>query len=205
MFIGNREPAREPVRAAAGHLGVRIEENTGDWMVLAYEATRVLLDLSSDRARRDQGVFSEPSRFFKAAMAPGAATRPAGDHCQTMPLASPVAPSLGVATPAPVEILTPTAVQPMEPIISQPQMPEVAVQAAIKLSEAFGKYGETRLEGKLGKDVDEAAVPAKGESYRRTSFANLQSTAKLIVDAIGDKQASELSKADFTEAFSIIQ
>ncbi|MCF6431009.1 DUF6538 domain-containing protein [Leisingera sp. MMG026] len=78
LFLGNREAAREPVRSAAGRLCVQIAENTSDWMILAYEATRVLLDLSMERARRDQGVYSEPSRFFQAAIATEASTAPAG-------------------------------------------------------------------------------------------------------------------------------
>lgn len=205
LFLGNREAAREPVRSAAGRLGVQIAENTSDWMILAYEATRVLLDLSMERARRDQGVYSEPSRFFQAAIATEASIASAGYHSQPMPSSAPVAPSFAAEAPAPLEVLRPTAVLPSEPTITQPPKLEIAKQATIKLSEAFERYGETRLEGKLGKEVDEVAVPAKGGSYQRNSFANLQSTAKLIVDVIGDKPASELKKADFTEAFSIIQ
>lgn len=124
---------------------------------------------------------------------------------QPMPPAAAVTPALAVTALAPAKGPSPAVVQHTEQENNQVPAPMVSNKATIKLSEAFGKYGGTRLEGKAGKEVDEVAVPAKGESYKRNSFANLQSTAKLIVNVIGDKQASELTKADFTEAFSIIQ
>lgn len=195
LFLGNREVAREPVRAAAGRLGVRISENTNDWMALAYEATRVLLDVSTERAQRDQGIFSAPSLFFQSAMTTNAATPPVAQFTQ------PVCPAAPVMALSPVEAV----VQHIEPEKHPIPALKASVKATIKLSEAFEKYGGTRLEGKAGKEVDEVAVPAKGESYKRNSFANLQSTAKLIVNVIGDRPVSELTKADFTEAFSIIQ
>ena len=70
LLLRNREVARAPVQAAAARLGVNINENENEknWMVIAYEATRVLLDLSVERSQRDQGVFSGRSRFFETAM-----------------------------------------------------------------------------------------------------------------------------------------
>lgn len=68
LLLRNREVARAPVQAAAARLGVNINENEENCMVIAYEATRVLLDLSVERSQRDQGVFSDRSRFFETAM-----------------------------------------------------------------------------------------------------------------------------------------
>lgn len=55
LLLRNREVARAPVHAAAARLGVNINENEENWMVIAYEATRVLLDLSGDRENAGLG------------------------------------------------------------------------------------------------------------------------------------------------------
>ncbi|CUH75079.1 Phage integrase family protein [Tritonibacter multivorans] len=206
LLLRNRDAAKEPVRAAAARLGVQVSEDNSDWVALAYEATRVLLDLSVERSQRDQGVFSAPSRFFEAAMKADAApsmpayrAEPSAIAVHAAPVAHMVAEPATATTSAPVS----APLNASEPI--QPSPPKATKKASIKLSEAFARYGETRLEGKLGKEVDEVAVPAKGESYERNSFANLRSTARLLVDVIGDKDVSELKKSDFTDAFSVIQ
>ncbi|QDY69312.1 site-specific integrase [Qingshengfaniella alkalisoli] len=205
LYLGNREAAREPIRTAADRLGVRIAEKTNDWMILAYEATRVLLDLSRERAQREQGIYSQPSRFFQAAMTAAEPTAPVGCHFQSTIPVTPATPSSTITAPATAMALTPPAAQTAAPIPCQPETRASEQQAAITLSEAFDRYGKTRLEGKPGKEVDEVAVLSKGDSYRRNSFANLQSTAKLIIDVIGDKPVSDLQRADFTSAFSLIQ
>ena len=200
LFVRNREVAREPVRAAAARLGVPIDENAKDWMQLAYEATRVLLDLSMERARREQGVFSQPSCIFHAATAPALATTIATGAFQSH---QPAVSAVNATTAAaPIVSTSPVFVAQAE---GAHLLAKAAKTASLKLSEAFEKYGNLRSEGKQGKEIDEVAVPTKGESYTRNSLANLQSTAKLIVDVIGNKQISELKRSDFTDAFSIIQ
>jgi integrase len=200
LFVRNREVARDPVRAAAARLGVPLDENAKDWMQLAYEATRVLLDLSMERARRDNGVFSQPSSFFQVATVPAVVTEtPVGaihNHQPVFPAAATTTAAAPTASPAQI-----IAAQPE----NAPRLSETARTASLTLSKAFEKYGNLRSEGKQGKEFDEVAVPAKGESYARNSFANLQSTAKLIVDVIGNKKISELKRSDFTDAFSIVQ
>lgn len=205
LVLGNREAAREPIRAASERLGVQIAEDTNDWMALAYETTRVLMDLSMERARRDQGVFFGPSRFFRAALATDGTAPGAEQTPRTMVSEGPKAPPTTLATPEPMVQQTRPVVGAMAPKISQPSEPKDSKAYTTRLSEAFKMYGEVRLQGKLGKEVEELAVPGTAESYARNSFANLKSTAKLIVDVIGDKQVSELTKADFTDAFSVIQ
>lgn len=206
LLLRNREVAREPVRAAAERLGVQVSEDNSDWVALAYEATRVLLDLSVERAQRDQGVFSGRSRFFETAMKADAApsmpayrVEPAAIAVHAAPVAQMVAEPATATTSAPVSA-PPTASEPIQP--SPPKAPK---KASIKLSEAYEKYSEARLAGKEGKRPEELAVKAKGESWERNSFSNLKANAKLMIDVIGDKQLCDLTKADFIEAFSIIQ
>jgi integrase len=206
LLLRNREVARAPVQAAAARLGVNINENEGNWMVIAYEATRVLLDLSVERSQRDQGVFSDRSRFFEAAMKadavpsmPAYHVEPAAIEVHAAPVAHVVAEPATATTSAPASAPL-TASEPVQP--SPPKAPK---KASIKLSEAYEKYREARLAGKEGKRPEELAVKAKGESWERNSFSNLKANTKLMIDVIGDKQLCDLTKADFIEAFSIIQ
>ena len=199
LLLRNREVAKQPVRAAAKRLGVQVPEDSNDWLALAYEATRVLLDLSVERSRRDQGIFTAPSRFFSKALTFD--TKPSEPACQDQTMASDVhtLPAQTIAEP------TSTLVETIKPEPMQPPSPDDFQNAPIKLSEAFERYANLRVEGKRGKEIDEVAMPEKGASYRKNSLANLRSTARLLVDVIGDKEIAELEKSDFTEAFSIIQ
>jgi len=196
LFIRNREAARTPVQEAAKRLGVQVHENTTDWLQLAYEATRVLYDLSVERTRRDQGAFAQPSPYFQAAVAPKQelATAPIPN---AIPAPSPISsPSVGLSQPASCM----TAVVPSQ---SDPS-PEPETNSSdheISLLEAFQRYAKVRVEGKAGKEVEERADVAKGVSYKRNSLANLQSSAKLVTNIIGNKPTSKLKLKDFTEAF----
>ncbi|AKO96892.1 Phage integrase family [Marinovum algicola DG 898] len=62
--------AQEPLRHVAAHLGIELPEAGGeDARILAYEATRVMLDNSEEKARRDRGIFPSPSPYFARAIA----------------------------------------------------------------------------------------------------------------------------------------
>lgn len=75
IYLGDREVARAPLRNVAAHLGVLLDESDQDWTALAYEATRVLLDVSTERARRQQGLYDQPTVFFRRAIS-SAVTQP---------------------------------------------------------------------------------------------------------------------------------
>ncbi|MDV4167941.1 site-specific integrase [Rhodovulum sp. FJ3] len=191
LLLRNREVARAPVQAAAARLGVNIMTNEENWMVIAYEATRVLLDLSVERSQRDQGVFSDRSRFFEVAMKadvapsmPAYRAEPTAIAVHAAPVAQVIAEPATATTSAPVSAPL-TASEPIQPSPSK-----ATKKASLKLSEAYEKYSEARLAGKEGKRPEELAVKAN---------------AKLMIDVIGDKQLGDLTKADFIEAFSIIQ
>jgi len=68
LFLRDREVARAPLRNVAQLLGLKLDEEREDWLALAIEATRVLLDVSAERARRDQGCYTTPSPAFTTAM-----------------------------------------------------------------------------------------------------------------------------------------
>lgn len=71
MYLGDRDVARRPLRHVAAHLGLGLEETDEDWTALAYEATKVLLDVSQERARRQQGIYEQPTLFFRVLPARG--------------------------------------------------------------------------------------------------------------------------------------
>lgn len=206
LLLCNREVAREPVRAAAEGLGVQVSEDNSDWVALAYEATRVLLDLSVERSQRDQGVFSDRSRFFDAAMKADVAPSMPAYRADPAPIAVQAARVAHVvAEPATATTSAPVSAPLTAPEPVQPSPSKATKKASLKLSEAYEKYSEARLAGKEGKRPEELAVKAKGESWERNSFSNLKANAKLMIDVIGDKQLCDLTKANFIEAFSIIQ
>ena len=113
LATGNREMAREPLRHVAMQLGVSLEEDTEDWNRLAYEATRVLLDVSRDRERREMGLLEEPSPVFVSARrTPGAAHHPVARNV-AIPMVAPMAP---VALPTPAVHPAATGVQDAPPV-----------------------------------------------------------------------------------------
>ncbi len=65
LWHGDREVARNPLRHVAVQLGIDLDEADADWTALAYEATKVLLDVSQERARRQQGFYDQPTMVFR--------------------------------------------------------------------------------------------------------------------------------------------
>lgn len=62
--------AQEPLRHVARELGIELPDATTESAkLLAYEATRVMLDVSQERLRRDQGEFDQPSPYFVKGLA----------------------------------------------------------------------------------------------------------------------------------------
>lgn len=68
LYLGDREVARRPLQNIAKLMGLVLDENDLDWKVLAYEATKVLLDVSRERAQRLQGLYAQPTVFFRRAV-----------------------------------------------------------------------------------------------------------------------------------------
>lgn len=59
--------AENAMRATARSLSLPADESAPEWRAAAFETMRGLLDLTEDRARRDRGVYDEPSPFFQSA------------------------------------------------------------------------------------------------------------------------------------------
>jgi integrase len=79
---GDYSVASEPLSVVAEYLGIALPPAASDDAKrLAYEATRVLLDVHMDAQRRDHGEFARPSRYFTQALEDeAAASAPAPLH-----------------------------------------------------------------------------------------------------------------------------
>ena len=80
FFENDYDVVREPLREAAKHLGIELPDWASEQArLLAYEATRVMLDASHEKVRRDRGEFPGPSPYFSSVIAeqsdPGAIAR----------------------------------------------------------------------------------------------------------------------------------
>lgn len=68
IYLGDRKVAQRPLYHVAAHLGIELDEADEDWKALAYEATKVLLDISQERSRRQQGLYDQPTLVFRRAV-----------------------------------------------------------------------------------------------------------------------------------------
>ncbi|MEP2981676.1 MAG: hypothetical protein ABJN39_18125 [Sulfitobacter sp.] len=69
LALGDRTPAVEPLRQVAQRMGVSPDETSADWRKLAFEALRVMLDVSRERERREVGTYEESTPIFRSVMA----------------------------------------------------------------------------------------------------------------------------------------
>ncbi|UWR32688.1 hypothetical protein K3759_12125 [Sulfitobacter sp. W027] len=100
LYCGNREVARNPLRHVAGQLGITLDEDDKDWVTLAYDATKVLLDISQERARRQQGVYEQPTVFFRRAVSAPASGLAA--QVSTQPASSIAPATFAASNPTPI-------------------------------------------------------------------------------------------------------
>lgn len=69
LALGDRTPVTEPLREMARQFGVTLDETSSDWRALAFEALRVMLDVSRERERREVGTYEEATPIFRSVMA----------------------------------------------------------------------------------------------------------------------------------------
>ena len=104
IACGERDIAHEPLRTVAAHLGVALpEEDTEAGRALAFEALRVLLDVSRARERAEIGRFEEPTPIFRSAMA----RRSAGVSATIGAPSLQAAPMAPIARPIPAAAMMP--------------------------------------------------------------------------------------------------
>ncbi|MBO9439017.1 hypothetical protein HKX23_17240 [Sulfitobacter sp. KE29] len=74
LALGDRTPVIEPLREVARHMGLSLDQASENWRTLAFEALRVMLDVSRERERREVGSYDEPTPIFRLMLASRATT-----------------------------------------------------------------------------------------------------------------------------------
>ncbi|QFT62067.1 hypothetical protein [Roseivivax sp. THAF30] len=225
--------AEDPLRSVADKLGVSLPDLASpDARWLAHEATRVLLDVSQERERRDRGEFSEPSPYFQRALASNTAHIPAQPHhAAGSALPRDAFASLRSETQTKEDDMffkfpnfrasTPTISQP-EP--SEPEHPEIRETlkeravlgvlsedsirllekgSSITISEAFSVYLELKCNG----CTDTWEKPQKpnqktGAKWEKTSANTLRTGQKIWTDFLDDTPIGEIEKDAVDEAIA---
>ncbi|MGQ3485945.1 hypothetical protein ACTBW4_00450 [Roseovarius pacificus] len=146
LYLGDRDVARHPLRHVATHLGLDLDEADDGWTALAYEATKVLLDVSLERARRQQGLYDQPSIFFRRAVATAGGRDAAPSPAQTPSSVAPA--SFAMTDPAPASppaapVISAAAVAPEEHATTPPRTQEEPDQAAEPSPQIGGSFNNT--------------------------------------------------------------
>ncbi|WP_146671325.1 hypothetical protein [Thioclava sp. L04-15] len=126
LALGDRSPVEEPLREMARHFGVTLDESSTDRRALAFEALRVMLDVSRERERREVGTYEEPTPIFRSVLASRSAASGsvlpqvvAQSHAPALTIPAAAAP---VAVSVPVSTI-PSAIAPAEPQVASPDQP----------------------------------------------------------------------------------
>ncbi len=70
IYLGDRSIAEKPLLAVAERLDIELQVDDPDFKALAYEATKTLLDVSTEREKRRLGCYEEPTLYFRHATRP---------------------------------------------------------------------------------------------------------------------------------------
>ncbi|WP_411975660.1 hypothetical protein [Sulfitobacter faviae] len=121
LALGDRTPAVEPLRQVAQRMGVSPDETSADWRKLAFEALRVMLDVSRERERREVGTYEESTPIFRSVMASHSASPTAALPALSVQTAASalVVPAVNAPPPPPappsVSKIMPSVTAPVEP------------------------------------------------------------------------------------------
>jgi len=119
LALGDRSPVTDPLREMARRMGVTLDESTAGWRALAFEALRVMLDVSRERERREVGTYEQPTPIFQSVMASRSASPVAA-----LPSAVSQSPAPALAMPAataPVAITQPAPTIPPATATAEPR------------------------------------------------------------------------------------
>lgn len=89
LALGDRTPVVKPLRELAQRMGLSLDETSTDWRKLAFEALRVMLDVSRERERREVGTYEAHTPIFRSAMACRSAPSSAADSQLSMQTVAP--------------------------------------------------------------------------------------------------------------------
>ena len=111
LALGDRAPVTEPLREMARRLGVALDETSADWRALAFEALRVMLDVSRERKKREVGTYKEATPIFRSVMA-SRSTSPAAVQPGFVSQSTASVPAIPAAAAAPTLVPLPASTTP---------------------------------------------------------------------------------------------
>lgn len=209
LALGDRTPVEAPLREMAHRLGVTLDESTADWRVLAFEALRVMLDVSRERERREVGTYEEPTPIFRSVMA----SRSASATVTMSRLASqPPAPVPAIpAAAAPVAISVPVPTMPAATTTFEPQT-ACPVQNQIETSGVVPETAAPIVENNTShapSSQERAPFPAaKTQEAAPLPSAMPREEPQILIDQslLSDKARAALAKGpniELREAFDL--
>ncbi|WP_425072914.1 hypothetical protein [Sagittula sp. S175] len=122
LALGDRTPVEAPLREIARQFGVTIDETSADWRALAFEALRVMLDVSREREKREVGIYEDVTPIFRSVLA-SRLSAPAAALPVAAAQSSAPAPAIPAATAS-------VALSIAVPTIPAATMPRTAAEAA---------------------------------------------------------------------------
>ncbi|MBP0482093.1 site-specific integrase [Sagittula salina] len=227
--------AQEPLKHVAAHLGIQLPEaGCEQAQLLAYEATRVLLDNCEEKARRDKGIFPGPSPYFARAIAeetsPGVPAQPTASAIAEPPIdkeeamklfprnwfasrqPGPVPPAM--SEEAPVSSERPEKKDIRELLRSRGVLkscsPEILAilekRGAMTVHEGFMVYQAFKGAG-FGEEWQRHQKPDEGvgERWKKSSLPALRTAGKIWGEEFGSTGWVHATEEDIEEAIKLIR
>ncbi|BBU56458.1 hypothetical protein KU6B_27230 [Mameliella alba] len=209
LALGDRSPVTDPLREMAKQFGVTLDETSSDWRALAFEALRVMLDVSREREKREVGNYVEATPIFRSVMASRSVSPAAGS-----PVVLAQAPASALAVPAatapavsPVAVpAMPAATTPAEPQLACPVQNQVETTGVEPETEASVVENDT---SHPPSSQERAPTPsAKTQETTPMRSAMPREEPQILIDQslLSDKARSALAKGpniELREAFDL--
>lgn len=226
---------QEPLRHVANHLGIKLPDAASEQArLLAYEATRVMLDASQEKVRRDRGEFPGPSPYFSSVIVeqsnPGTSVQTPPTVMPFAPIekeeamkpvpqsrfasseATAVSPSVSDQVPAPSERTKKKEIHDLLRrrgvfLSCTPEMLAMLEKGnEITVAEAFSVYIALKKAG-FGEEWHKHQKPdaAAGEGWARSSLSALKTGAKMWGQEMGSCQISGVSFEIVEETIKLIR
>ena len=209
LALGDRTPVTDPLREMARRLGVTLDETSSNWRALAFEALRVMLDVSREREKREVGTYEEVTPIFRSVIAsrsaaPGAVLPQVVAQSHAPALTMPAAAAPG-AVSVPVSTI-PSATAPAEPLVASPAQPPAEEALATPKTAETG-VADTVSSRPPSHDCEPEPIVASPESAPRAP-AMPREEPRILIDQslLSDKARAALAKGpniEFREAFDL--
>lgn len=209
LALGDRTPVAEPLREMARRLGVNLDETSADWRALAFEALRVMLDVSRERERREVGSYEGPTPVFRSVMARHSATPAAALPAVSSQSAAPALAVPAAARPAacaPALPVLPAAIVPAEAEMGSPHQADIEVAETSPATAA--PVAQDAVPPSPPSEAPVTDVVATSRDMGPTSSSMAREEPRILIDAslLSDASQAALQKGpniELREAFDL--